>query len=361
MEIKLFSLVKNESAENVANKTIISDCVGIFTQKNERFKNFSSPKRMIIASAQALKIADSVVIAVNNSSYNTIKKMVCSAFNIETEQNPVIYSYLFPLFEKGKISKTLLENNTCFPKGAEIFPTSDYRNCGFSITAGAQSIIIIPIDSVRTADVVFGSLYDYFLNLSDAEDKEEIVELKRYYIAKRLVSLLRNEETKVCFTSLGGSKLLNECFAKTDRRKKYLLMGNKPAPRQAGQSVKDYVVASAQKTRIESDCEYACAVSSVFVSNNDDSAFIYYAVADENETIVSKLYLMENEEPKALYPAGVDSVLLAVGDKIINNIKKSKCQNKKEDKALRKKLSLLTAASIAGVTAVSVLMALFIS
>ena len=120
MDIKLISLTKNEPAEFAGAKKIISDCANAFNSEAEKFKNFSSPKRALLAISQALRSADVVIAAVQTSGYNSAKKMLFSALELETQQNDEIYAQLLPLCEKGKIGVT---NGNVTPQTRERFVT----------------------------------------------------------------------------------------------------------------------------------------------------------------------------------------------------------------------------------------------
>ena len=202
MDIKLFSLTKGDSDAFSGSKKLVADCAGSFTAEKENFKNFTSPKRMLLAVSQALRSADAAVIAVQISAYNSIKKTICQAFNAEIGQNDEIYNLLLPLYEKKTITRTALDNNSLFPNGADIFPVSDYKCCGFAVTAGAQSIIVLPLDGVKTGEVVFGSLYDFFAKRAGVENTEELSKLKRARLSARLVSALKKDKARLAFAAL---------------------------------------------------------------------------------------------------------------------------------------------------------------
>lgn len=357
MDIKLFSLMKGDAAAYSSCRKIIADCACSFTPQEEKLKNFSSPKRMMLAVSQALRSADAVIIAVQSSAYNSIKKMLCAAFNLELVQNDEIYAALLPQFEKKKITETAFKNNSMFPEQADIFAVSDYKCCGFSVTSGAQSIIIMPLDTVKTGEVVFGSLYEFLGEKAGVENTEDLSKLKRARIAAKLLAGLKKSGSTLAFTSLGGVQLIEETLDMVDLDRKYMTVADKPDARQATQSVQEYIVSAVQKTRETTGADYSCAVSSAFASNTDDSTFIYYAAADENDTFVTKLYAKKGETPKQLYRAAVENALLSCVNKINSNIAAEKVNSRKEDKLLRQKIAIIAAGSVAGATGICALLA----
>lgn len=360
MDIKLFSLYRGNPSGYSEPKKIIADCANYFTNQSEKFKNFSSPKRLLIAASQALRSADCVIIAVQSSAYNTVKKMICSTFGVPVKRNEEVYSLLLPLFDNKKISESALENSSLFPANADIFEVSDYKYCGFSVTAGAQSIIVLPLDYKLSPEAVYDNLYDYLGELAGVENPADIAKLKRFRICAGIVNLLKKENKTLTFSSLGGVPLIEESIRTVDEERKFISLGDKPQPRTPSQSAKEYIISTVQKTRELAKTDYACAVSSVFASNSDDSVFSFAAVADKNATYVTKLFAAENEAPKAFSAAAVEKMMFNAGEKIFFDIQKNKEENSKKEVSFRRKLTLVSSVSVGVATALSAVLALLL-
>lgn len=361
MEIKLFSLTKKEPHLFADEKRAVTECASSFSSETEKFKNYSSPKRMLLAVSQALRSADVVIIAVQSSNYNSAKKMICSALGIDLKQDEDIYSALLPVKESGKITQGALLNNSMFPKEADIFATGDFKCCGFSVTSGAQSIIVLPLDSIKTAEIVFGSLYDYLGDIAGVKDKKELARLKRYRLAQRTYQSLKKSGEKISFAPLGGKSLIDENIRLIDKENEFMSLGEAPEARQSSQSVKEYITAAAQAEREKSGCDYAGVVSSAFASNTDDSVFIFYAVADKENTHVIKLYANEDENPKALTAYAVERMFETAGDIVITKFnEKESAKPTQADRNLRQKISAITAFAIGGSAAICAVLALIL-
>lgn len=359
MNIKLFSLVKGDASVFAGSKKLISDCANAFSQESVKFSNFASPKRMFLAVSQALRSADCVVIAVQNQSYNSIKKMLFSALEIKTQQKEEVYVNLLPLAEKGKITNTALLNNSVFPVKAQIFPTDNFMSCGFSITSGSQSIIMLPLDSVKTAEIVFGSLYSYLSELAGVEESPDLYKLKRLRLAERLFTSLSKSKSTLAFAALNGVNLIEECTNMVDTENKTFKFVYDIESRASSQPVKDYIAACAQKTRIEAKCDYAVAVSSAF-SGNDDSIFIYCAVADKNETTVTKIFADSEESAKDLVNIGVEYALKIAGNSVISKYEELHSKAAKAGNKLRRNITTITAFAIGGSAAICAILALLL-
>lgn len=360
MNIKLFSLVKGDASVFAGSKKIISDCAGAFSQETVKFGNFASPKRMFIAVSQALRSADCVVIAVQNQSYNSVKKMLCAALEVETRQEEDVYVNLLPLCEKGKISKTALTNNSLFPVNSSIFPSDNYMSCGFSISSGSQSIIMLPLDSIKTAEIVFGSLYDYFGELAGIEENADLRKLKCLRLTERLYKAVIKSKSSLSFTKLGGTGLLEECANTIDEEGNIFKFIQEKETRAPSQPVKDYLASCAQKTRIEAKSDYAVAVSSAFSGNDDNSIFIYCAVADKNETNVTKIFANVGETPKELIDIGIEYALKIAGNTVISKYEELHSKAAKASNNLRRNVATITAFAIGGSAAICAILALLL-
>ncbi len=359
MNIKLFSLVKGDASGFAGSKKLISDCANAFAHETAKFSNFASPKRMFLAVSQALRSADCVVIAVQNQSYNSIKKMLFSALEIKTQQNEEIYVNLLPLNEKGKISNNALINNSVFPVKAEIFPTDNYMSCGFAITSGSQSIIMLPLDSVKTSEVVFGSLYGFLGQLAGVEKNQDLIKLKRLRLAERLFNTLSKSKMTLAFAALNGINLIEECAKTVDKNNTAFKFIYDVEPRVSSQPVKEYIASCAQKTRIEAKGDYAVAVSSAF-SGNDDSVFIYCAVADKNETTVTKIFAESEESAKDLINTGIEYALKIAGNCVATKYEEMHSKAAKAGKDLRRNITAITAFAVGGSAAICAIIALLL-
>ncbi len=361
MNVKLFSLSKGDPSVFAGSKKLILDCANVFSSETEKFSNFSSPKRMFIAVSQALRSADCVIIAVQSQAYNSIKNMLCYALGLKTQQVEEVYTQLLPLYEKGKISNTALINNSVFPVKSQLFATDDLLCCGYAITSGGQTIIVLPLDSIKTSNVVFGSLYDYLSDFAGVEDISDLDKIKTFRLTERLSNLLKKSKSTLAVTPLNGTKLIEESIEFVNGEKEYFKFGESVQSRTPTQLVKDYLASSVQETRIGTKCDYALAVSSVFAdSNNEDSIFIYCAVADKNETVVTKLYANDYEDAKDLVAVGVQKALEIAGDSIAKkdttlNSKSAKLSNK-----LRQNLATVVSIAIGGSAIISAILALLL-
>lgn len=358
MNINLFSLVKGDGTSFAPYKKLISDCANVFTPTPAKFTNFASPKRMFLAVSQALRSADCVIIAVQSQSYNSIKKLLCSALELETRQNEEIYVNLLSLHENGKISNSSLVNNSLFPVGADIFATDDMLCCGYALTSGGQSIVVVPLDSIKTSEVVFGSLYEFLAEKTGVEvTKGDFDKLKCLRLTERLFTSLSKTKSTLSLACVNGSDIFEECAKAIDKNGVVFRFKNNIEPRIGSQAVKEYLASCAQKMRIETKTDYAVVLSSAFSSNEGD-VFIYCATADNRETNITKVFAQNDEDAADLIPVGAQFALKNAGNCIISKQDRLNSKAAKASNRLRQNIITAVAFAIGGSATICALLAL---
>ena len=360
MDITYLSVMKGSGHQFADSKKIISDCVNAFAGQAVQIKNFSSPKRMLVAASQALRSTDVVIIAVQTAMFNTVKKLICTSLDLDPEQKNEVYDALYPLYDKGAISESALAGHSVFPADANIFATPDFRYCGFSVVAGAQSIVVLPLDPIRTAETVFGSLYTFLADFGGIANNEDVVKCKRAAMMIRIVSLLKQSDSKLVFLPLGCKKLIEENMEIADKEHKFISFFQKIEPRKTNQPAMEYIVSVTQQARVDSQSDYACAVSGAFASNRDDTVFVLYAAADENNTAAARIFANKGESPKEISSAAFENALISAGSKIMKNILEEASRNNKPDKIFRRKLAAISAAAAVGSALIGTVAAMLI-
>ncbi len=360
MDIQFLTLTRAQTVPVMESRKLIADCVKAFSPENRKCKNFSSPKRLLISAEQALRSADAAIIAVQVSAYHSFKKMLCAALHLELVQHPTLCEQLNPLCEQGKLSQTALQNNTTYPANAALFATGDYRCCGFAVTSGAQCVIVLPLDPIKTAETVFGSLYDFLADFADVPNRADVTRFKRAGLCARIVSLLKQQNATLAFVPPHGKAIMQAGMKLADSENRYLSFAEAPEQRARSQPAGEYIVAAAQKARVQSHTTYACMVSGAFASNRDDTVFVHYAVADADETVAAKLFANPGESPKAASAAAVEQALLLAGNKITQNLLAAHAMNNRTDRKFRRTLAIVSAAGVAGAAALSAVLALLL-
>jgi hypothetical protein len=353
MDVKLFSLCKQETPETKAGMKHIVRCVKAFFPECNGINNFTSQKRMLLAASQSLQAADIVVIAVQSNMYNATKKLLAGALDLKIAKNRAVANALTDSLEKGEIKQSTFESNIRFPHGAVIMPTDNYINCGFILSAGSQHIVYLPLEAPKADEVVYGSMFDFFREISE-ENAEDAFRKRHRLIVSRTLDKLNEDSVTVAFA--GGSTTdvishlvdglsFKDCFSFSD------ITVNE-------YSSSEDMIDAAREARDEQRSQLSVVISPIKTNENSER-FISVAIADENGTTTFDFSAENGESEAELTLNCIDKVMLLLysHEKLTDNSDPADIETK-SDKTIR--TALFKAASIAvGATAiVSILIAL---
>ena len=343
MDIKLFSLCKQEVPESERGKECIEQCVNSIFAENVMFTAFSSQKRMLLAISQSLLAADIVIVAVQSNMYHATKKLLCGVLDIELEENAGAVESLMPKLENGSIKQNIFEANVTFPVESELFPTDNGINSGFALTSGGQHLIYMPVEAPKAEEIVFGSLYDYLCEISDGETAETAMEIRHRAIVERTLGRLSENSVKAAF----GSEAFGEhipLLPDEESIKSCAVIDNELREKPEGMSDEKYYINAARDLRDRHAAQYGVALSEILADG--DCRYILAAIADESGTNTVKIYAEDGENEDMFYKIAVDKIMLMLYDYngLVNAAAGSMISDS-ADKALRKAI-----AAAAGIT-----------
>lgn len=353
MDVKLFSLCKQDSPETQAGMKSIIRCVKTFFPECDGFNNYTSQKRMLVAVSQSLRAADIVVIAVQSNMYNATKKLLAGALDIKIAKSRAVSNALTASLETGKIKQSVYDSNIRFPHGAVIMPTDNYINCGFTLSAGSQHIVYLPIEVPKADEVVYGSMFDFFREICE-EDSEEAFGKRHRYIIERTLNKLSNDSVTVAFA---GDDAAHNIMHMSDG------LTAKDCLSFSCENVNEYsseadIIDTARHIRDEQRVQLGIVFSPIKTDDNANR-FISVAIADENGTTTFNFSAETDETDDELTLNCIDKTMLLLysHEKLTDNSDPADIETK-SDKILR--TALFKAASIAvGASAIiSILIAL---
>ena len=349
MDIKLFSLCKQEVPESEMGKKCIEQCVNSVFAESTEFTAFSSQKRMLLAISQSLLAADIVIVAVQSNMYHATKKLLCGILDIELEENAEAVAALVPKFENGSIRQNIFDANITFPVGCEVFPTDNGLNSGFALTSGGQHLIYMPIEAPKAEEIVFGSLYDYLSELGDGETAENAMETRRKAILERTLGKLSENSVKVAI----GSKICGDYLTSVvdeESMKVCAVIDNDFAEKSESENEDRYYINAARELRDRHIAQYGVAFSEILA--DEEGGYILAAIADESGTNVVRMNAGDGENSEMLYKSAVDKIMLMLYDynELVDAADESMISDK-ADKALRKAVAS-TAGLVIGAAAV---------
>ncbi|MBQ8576117.1 MAG: hypothetical protein IJ447_08750 [Clostridia bacterium] len=354
MDVKLFSLCKQELSETQEGKKYILECVKSFFPDCEGFSAFTSQKRMLLAISQSLRAADVVIVAVQGNMYNATKRLLSAALDLKTAKSAEVANALKPLLETGKIKQNVFDVNIRFPAGAEILPTESFLNCGFALTSGGQHIIYLPIDAPRADEVVFGSLYDYLADICE-ENRNEIAFGRRHAsIIKRTAEKLDAETMKAAFSGEAITKHLEKFAHKKSADWCFVI----DEAKQYSSLKKEELIDTARKLRDDKFVQLGVVFADIAVDEENGERFIDVAIADESGTSTMRVFAEEGESDEKFTADCIDKVLLTLYNFDKLSAVKEEDVVTKGDKALRKYLFKIAAGAVGASAVVSIIIAL---
>lgn len=354
MDIRLFSLCKQEEPQIESGKKLILKCIKSFYPKCGDFMPFNSQKRMLLAVGQSLSAADIVIIAVQNNMYNATKRLLAEALGFRLMKKNAVFNVLNPLYEAGKIKQATLAANAFFPQGASLLPTESLINCGFILAAGSQCIIFLPIEEPFANEVVYGSLYDFLASVcDDAAAAKRGLQTRHKEILKRTADKLDTESVKIAFSYSPASEMIEKLSA--DIASKHCFTFR---PQNAYFEITDEGIA--EEARSLRDAEYANfgVVFSEVSFNQDSERILKAAIADENGTNICTFFAVENESDEEFISNCIDKIMLMFHD--FENFGESKTSPDiatKADKSLRKHLLYIAAGAVGASTVIGFILA----
>ena len=340
MDIKLFSLCNQASAEAEDGQKHILQCVKDFFPECNGFSEFTSQKRMLVAISQSLLAADIVLVAVQSTMYNTTKKLLCAALDMKPVANGEVASALKNRLDSKKIKENVYNANISYPESATILPTDDYINCGFALTSGGQHIIYMPVEAAKAQEIVLGSLYDYFAELSEPYVAATALKNRHRTLLARTVKKLTDDSVKV---ALVGNYLTS--FLTKKDSSAFVIDMNYELPSDG--DIKALAVSAARNVRENNHTDLGAYISDPYVSDGSDTLCVCIAIANETGTKTCIVSVEDGESAKELSKVCTDKLLALLYDyERIGNTEEESAAEKQADNNLKGILGIVASAAV---------------
>lgn len=353
MDIKLFSLCKQEVPASERGKKCILNCVSEYFPECEEFTAFSSQKRMLLAISQSLRAADVVIVAVQNNMYNATKRLLCSALGLGLSQNSDIAEKLDAKLSSGKINQATYDANVMFPSDACVMATDDGLNSGFALASGGQHIVYLPIEAPKCEDVVLGSLYDYLAEIDEIGAAESALKKRHAEIIERAIEKLNENSVKVAV----HSEIMHDFIASAADKHKLNagIVFDDEFPELDGQNIDDFYIYTARDLRDRHHAQYGIVFSKPF--EEDEKTTVIVSIADESGTNVIRFCEENGETEEELFAVAVDKTLLMLYDYSEFTNSENDEPLTDSDKQLRKSVALFTGISVAATAIIGLITA----
>ena len=356
MDIKLFSLCKQEIPQVELGKKHILNCVRSFFPSTEGFSAFTSQKRMLLAASQSLRAADIVIIAVQNNMYNATKRLLANALDFRMRKDADVDNTLTPFLETGKIKQATFDANIVFPQGAVILPTDDMLNCGFVLSAGAQHIIYLPVESPRADEIVYGSLYDFLASLCETEIGKKGLNSRHKAILKRTTDKLGADGVKVAFSSSTASHFVEQLVSGFSSKNCFSFNAKTIFENITPETIVTY----ARQTKDEQYSSYGVVFSDIEYDFQSDERILRVAIADDSGTNTYTYFSVSGESDNEFLLNCIDKTMMLLynHEKLAADTDSAELTTK-DDSALRKSLFYVAAGVLGISTVIGALMVAF--
>lgn len=353
MDVKLFSLCKQELPEAQTGKAMILECVKSFFPECEDFTAFASQKRMLLAVSQSLRAADVVIVAVQGNMYNATKRLLTAALDMKTAKKAEVATVIKPLLDNGRIKQNVYEANIRFPHESVIMPTKSYLHCGFILSAGGQHIIYVPVESPRADEVVLGALYDCLAEICE-EDCSSAIENRHKRLIERAAEKLDDASSTATFSGeaitshlekYASDRTLRRCMF-VDETKHYSDIN------------KEDLIEKARGLRKYRSSDLGVVMTDMATDDNGERS-VTVAIADESGTSTLEIFAEKNETDEQFISSCVDKTIFTLCDfEELSSAGKEEEITTKADKKLRSYLFRIASGAVGASAVVGIIIAL---
>lgn len=352
MDVKLFSLCKQELPTAQTGKAAILECVRSFFPECEGFSGFVSQKRMLLSVSQSLRAADVVIVAVQGNMYNATKRLLTTALDMKTSKQSEVATVIKLLLDNGRIKQNIYEANIRFPQGAVIMPTKSYLHCGFVLSSGGQHIIYVPVESPRADEVVLGALYDCLAEICEENCSQALIKRHRCIIEK-VAEKLDDKSATVTFSGEAITQHLEKYADKNVLRSCIFIDDTKLY----SDITKDNLIEKARGLRKYRSSDLGVIFSDISTDDNGERS-VTVAIADETGTSTLEIFAEKDETDEQFTASCIDKTMLT-----LCNFEELSCTDEAEittkaDKKLRSYLFRIASGVVGASAVIGIIIAL---
>lgn len=272
--------------------------LGTFSEQLENEESvmyFAALKDATVAVSKAFTEADTVLFLIKEERYGTDKRLLCRALGLSFETDPVIRAMALHFAgDEFAEDKAFDETHCRLPKGVKTFVLDDGLFAGFAAGKGTQTTIVLPMSTVRTAQLLEKQVIPYLnssYNLTVSPEnisKKDIAALAGSVSGTDItVAVSGTNSAKIFADYISGSPALTKAFHFTgyaEPRK------NLPP--------NEYIVNLSITAAEFLGAPYGLAISNAFYSGDpaQDEKTVYIAVTNDAETVVRVVHSLPFEE-----------------------------------------------------------------
>lgn len=346
MKTYLLCLRKNEFKGLQAEITI-SDVVTPLGLDGENCKNFNDAESFFRCLSEIIENPSQVILAVDTDVFLNTKKLLCSALDL----NCISSSIISELVSSDAPDREL---QCSVPADAAIFPTEDGLFSGFAVKKGNCSIIMLPLDNIRTSQCI-DSFYDFLNGTTEAEPVKETADndlpAAMNSISESAVDACRILKDMGFTATLSVSPAAEKLCKLLPSMEEIKFLSS--ALERKNSTPKNYAANLAKDALQRSGTKIGASITNAFKvqSNGETKIFVCVAVADSEAAKVKKIYAQPGESALSLTACALDAVLDMIKGQAVRGKTILTEENRKEisnpspsvAKGTRKKLLIGTA------------------
>lgn len=314
---------------------------------------FSGIKEATADIAKAVENTHALVFIAATEDFGNTKSMLSKAFGFPLKCDEELAGKLCETLgvQREEIEESALVTHAFMPENARKFVLEDGMYGGFSVVNGNQTVILLPLESVRTSVLLFSKVAPY---LNSVYHISASIEKLKEYNCIRLNEQLERFNVRLAVAHTNTATFFKEytdsCEALADK-----LSFSEIAEKRGDMQPVDYVVNLSITACELLNCPYAVAISNAFYtdSESDSEKVVYLAVTNDRETSVREIHSLKGEEISDFLTRCCNDLCYFVSDVLQNDNSYDRDLQIREKAAVKRyKKALITVASLIAAAAV---------
>lgn len=292
-----------------------------YTCGDVSFESFSDVRTFFVALAQAIPESDELILAIPDSQYLSIKKLLFSALKTPTDVRADILEQL----QKSGIADS--DEHAVMPKTAQVLMSENGLNSGFIERRGPQTLFFLPLNDSVANDISpqLQNFLGIVVPIDKVSEDEENVEVENTQenptdeadLPCKTVKLMREKGVSAAVAVSKCSPLVFSALKEHGNPEDFsdVIYSFDTQLDKKNMSQNDYIAALAGHARKQSNAPLGVSLSSVFMSpENKNEYFMILCVADKDNARVFKIYSCEGESLETFIHACIFRLYEVLGE-----------------------------------------------
>lgn len=290
-KLLVFGVQWNKTAENIGNELryMLKGCL----QTGKEIAYYESMSEALPEFYARFQGTDVILLLADPSVYAQTKKMLSEALRLRLQADAGAVVRAHKNIGDFDVSSEEMLTHCMVPEGKPAFFMEDGLYAGFAVTAGKQTMVLLPFAKERTVRLLCEQVFPFLNNTYDiALD----IHASEHYHAQLLAQLLEEKESMLAVSGTKTSVFLRGVAQQNPVLASLLRFT--PSAESIGslQPVEYAVNLSIAAAELE-DCAYGAAITNAYYAGNDTAGIkkVYIAFTDENDSAVREITSLPDE------------------------------------------------------------------